>query len=222
MSARRFLRSRKGKALLILSVAAVALAVRVSWWRGGERIEHVDGQGPLSSQTSSGATSVYAPKNVPWTATFGSYVLCSTNGDPITIDGVRYRTPVKPNSVALKLRTVTPQLWKKTIDAGWIGAGVGKPPHFQNREAPGHYGNVRKGARITQRCSDQKKDGAGFTELVFILNVGRQGGFIDRAWIDYHANGERYALRLEWEMVACGARIPHRVDGTVVCDGQQN
>ncbi|WP_369169782.1 hypothetical protein AB5J49_18805 [Streptomyces sp. R28] len=212
--------------ILVATGAAVAVAVAVALLLGGpfgdERVEHADGKGPLSSQSSSGTTSVYAPKNVPWTATFGSFLLCSADGDPLTIDGVRYRAPVKPTSVALKLRTVTPRMWKDTVDAGWIGAAVGQPPHFQNREAPGHYENVRAGARITQRCADQKKDGAGFTELLFVLGVGRQGGYIDAAWVDYHAGGKPYTLRLEWKMVACGSRIPHTVDGTVVCDGRQS
>jgi len=219
--ARRLLGSPKGKVALILAAAAAVPALLFGWWRSDERVEHVEAGGPLSSQSSSGTTSVYAPRNVPWAATFGSYVLCSTDGDPITIDGVRYRAPVKPTSVALKLRTVTPHLWKETIDAGWVGAAVGRPPHFQNRNAPGRYEDVRAGARITQKCVDQKKEGAGFTELLFTLNVGERGGFIDAAWIDYHAHGRPYTLRLEWKMVACGSQIPHTVDGTVVCDGKQ-
>ncbi|SCG06282.1 hypothetical protein GA0115258_13298 [Streptomyces sp. LamerLS-31b] len=223
--ARRLRHRRKRKAALALAAVAAVAVLTVSlltgWPFGKERVEHVSGAGPLQSHTDTGTTSVYAPKKAPWTVTFGSYLLCSTSGDPITIDGIRYRTPVKPKSVSLKLRTVTPRVWKATVDAGQIGAALGAPPHFQQRKAPGEYKDVRAGSRITQSCADQAREGAGFTELLFVLNVGKQGGYINTAWIDYHVNGSPYTLRLDWKMVACGSRIPHTVDGTVVCDGKQ-
>ncbi|MFJ9968807.1 hypothetical protein [Streptomyces avermitilis] len=226
VSARRLRRGRKGKTVLTVAATAAAVAVTVSlltgWPFGGERVEHASGDGPLQSHTDTGTTSVYAPKKAPWTVTFGSYLLCSTSGDPITIDGIRYRTPVKPRSVSLKLRTVTPEVWKATVDAGQIGAAVGAPPHFQQRKAPGEYKDPRAGSRITQSCADQDKEGTGFTELLFVLDVGKQGGYIDTAWIDYHVNGDPYTLRLNWKMIACGSRIPHTVDGTAVCDGKQS
>ncbi|MGW3118459.1 hypothetical protein ACWDBW_15195 [Streptomyces sp. NPDC001107] len=214
------------KSVLVLAAAAAAVAVAASllagWPFGDKRVEHVSRDGPLQSHTDAGTTSVYAPKKTPWAVTFGSYLLCSTDGAPITIDGIRYRTPVKPKSVSLKLRTVTPQLWKATVDAGPIGAALGTPPHFQNRKAPGDYRDARAGSRITQSCADQDKEGSGFTELLFVLDVGRQGGYIDTAWIDYHVHGDPYTLRLEWEMVACGSRVPRALDGSAVCDGQQS
>ncbi|MFJ2847770.1 hypothetical protein ACIPD2_40105 [Streptomyces griseofuscus] len=223
--ARRLRHRRKRKAALALAAVAAVAVLTVSlltgWPFGKERVEHVSGAGPLQSHTDTGTTSVYAPKKAPWTVTFGSYLLCSTRGDPVTIDGIRYRTPVKPKSVSLKLRTVTPRVWKATVDAGQIGAALGAPPHFQQRKAPGEYKDVRAGSRITQSCADQAREGAGFTELLFVLNVGKQGGYINTAWIDYHVNGSPYTLRLDWKMVACGSRIPHTVDGTVVCDGKQ-
>jgi hypothetical protein len=218
--------TRRTALLLAAAAAAVAVAVSVSlltgWPFGDKRVEHVSGDGPLQSHTDTGITSVYAPKKTPWKVTFGSYLLCSTGGDPITIDGIRYRTPVKPNSVSLELRTVTPQLWRTTVDAGQIGAALGAPPHFRQRKAPGEYRVARAGNRITQSCTDQDKEGTGFTELLFVLDVGRQGGYIDTAWIDYHVHGDPYTLRLDWKMVACGSRVPHTVDGTAVCDGQQS
>lgn len=36
----------------------------------------------------------------------------------------------------LKLRTVTPQMWKASVDAGYIGATLGEPPHFRKRKMP--------------------------------------------------------------------------------------
>ncbi|WP_217215342.1 hypothetical protein [Streptomyces sp. AC550_RSS872] len=108
-----------------------------------------------------------------------------------------------------------------SVDAGYIGAALGEPPHFQKRKAPGHYADARAGSRITQSCTDQDQEGAGFPELLFVLDVGKQGGFIDTAWIDYHVSGKAYTLRLDRQMVACGSKIPHTVAGTVVCDGQQ-
>jgi hypothetical protein len=33
--------------------------------------------------------------------------------------------------------------------------------------------------------------------------------------------GKPYTLRLDWKMVASGSKVPHTVDGTVVCDGKQ-
>lgn len=223
MSARRSLRPRNQKTVLILAAAATALALLGGWlYSNNERVEHINGEGPLQSDTSEGATSVYAPKTVPWAVTFGSYLLCSSSGETITLDGIRYDTPVEPKSVSLKLRTVTPQMWKASVDAGYIGAALGEPPHFQKRKAPGHYADARAGSRITQSCSDQDQEGAGFTELLFVLDVGKQGGFIDTAWIDYHVSGKPYSLRLDWKMVACGSKVPHTVAGTVVCDGRQS
>ncbi|GAA3822318.1 hypothetical protein GCM10022403_064770 [Streptomyces coacervatus] len=213
------------KTVLILAAAAatvVAVSLLTGWPFGDDRVEHVSGDGPLQSHTDTGTTSVYAPKETPWAVTFGSYLLCSTDGDPITIDGIRYRTPVKPKAVSLKLRTVTPQLWKATVDAGQIGAALGTPPHFRQRKAPGDYKDARAGSRITQSCADQDKEGTGFTELLFVLDVGREGGYIDTAWIDYHVHGDPYTLRLDWKIVACGSRVPHTVDGTAVCDGRQS
>ncbi|MFD4144480.1 hypothetical protein [Streptomyces sp. NPDC058572] len=185
------------------------------------RTEHISGEGPLQSHTSGGVTSVYAPRTVPWAVTFGSFVLCSTNGEPITLDNVRYRTPVAPEKVSPQLRTVTPALWRKTVDAGQVGAALGRPHHFLQRKAPGHYEAFRPDRRITQSCAEQDRGDTGFTELVFVLDVGARGGFVDRAWIDYHMDGKPYTLRLEWKMVACGSGIPSRVDGTEVCRGRQ-
>ncbi|MGW6906807.1 hypothetical protein [Streptomyces sp. NPDC054940] len=112
-------------------------------------------------------------------------------------------------------------MWKASVDAGYIGAALGEPPRFQKRKAPGHYADVRTGSRITQSCADQDQEGSGYTELLFVLDVGKQGGFIDAAWIDYHVDGKPYTLRLDWKMVACGSKVPQTVDGTVVCDGEQ-
>ncbi|MFE0252417.1 hypothetical protein [Streptomyces sp. NPDC059010] len=198
------------------------MALVAGWlYSNDSREEHVNGEGPLQSDTAQGTTSVYAPDDAPWAVTFGSYLLCSTSGEPITLDGIRYHAAVEPKSVSLKLRTVTPQVWKASVDAGYIGAALGKPPHFQKRKAPGQYADARNGSRITQSCADQDREGAGYTELLFVLDVGEQGGFVDAAWIDYQVDGKPYTLRLDWKMVACGSKVPHTVDGTVVCDGEQ-
>ncbi|GHE12639.1 hypothetical protein [Streptomyces alanosinicus] len=204
-----------------LLAAAAALALLAGCQGGKSRTEHISGEGPLQSHTAAGVTSVYAPKSVPWAVTFGSFVLCTTNGEPITLDGVRYRAPVAPEKVSAQLRTVTPALQRETVDAGQIGAALGRPHHFLNRKAPGRYEAFRPGRRITQNCAEQDREGTGFTELVFVLDIGAQGGLVDRAWIDYHAGGTAYTLRLEWKMVACGGRVPRTVDGTEVCGGRQ-
>ncbi|AZQ40435.1 hypothetical protein EJ357_17250 [Streptomyces cyaneochromogenes] len=203
--------------------AVVASALLVGWlYCRGLRVEHVNGEGPLQSDTAQGATSVYAPADVPWAVTFGSYLLCSTSGEPIVLDGIRYRSPVRPRSVSLKLRTVTPRMWKAGVDAGYLGAALGEPPHFQKRKVLGRYEDARAGRRITQSCADQDREGAGYTELLFVLDVGEAGGFIDAAWIDYRVGGKPYTLRLDWKMVACGAKVPDTVDGVVMCDGEQS
>lgn len=211
---------RKGRVALVLGSGAAALVLLAGWlYGGGSRVEHVNGEGPLQSDTAQGTTSVYAPDDVPWAVTFGSFLLCSTSGEPIVLDGIRHHSPVEPRSVSLKLRTVTPRMWKASVDAGYIGAALGEPPHFVKRKAPGHYADARAGSRIAQSCADQDREGAGYTELLFVLDVGESGGFIDAAWIDYHVGGKPYTLRLDWKMVACGSKVPHTVDGTVVCAG---
>lgn len=204
----------------LLGVAALLVLAVVSWllFLRPERFEHAEGAGPLSSQTSSGSTSMYAPGKKPWTGTFGSYLLCSTTGEAITVEGIRIRTPVEPINVEQKLRKVSQKARSADPALTYLGGSLGAAPDLPDGRLPGSYQPFEPGVRIEQNCSDLDRSSASFTELLFVLRVGDAGGLIDRVWVDYQVGGEEYTLRIEWQMIACGESIP-QVDGREVCDG---
>ncbi|MFC3573817.1 hypothetical protein ACFOZ0_11145 [Streptomyces yaanensis] len=170
--------------------------------------QHADDH--LDARTSGGLIVVAEPKTHPWVASFGAYYLCSTRGRDITIQSVRYEASVQPLNVSFQLRNVD-------SGAAGIASARGEPPDFVDPDRhtyiprPGTYEQLRPGRQITQTCADVADGKNGFTELLFVVTVGEQGGVINRAWIDYTVDGiedHQYTLDLRWKMILCGNRVP--------------
>lgn len=211
-------RKRAGIGLLLASATALYPAVSGDWHRTAARFEHTSGRGPLHSHTAQGATSVHSPGHTPWNATFGSYVLCSAGGADVEIEDIRYSAPVGPQDVTFALRTVSAKDRASSPAVTPVGAALGRPPNLHSGPLPGRLADAGAGSRVTRSCADEDEEGAGFTELLFVLRVGESGGWIDRAWIDYRVHGRPYTLRLDWQMIACGADVPP-VNGDETCAG---
>jgi hypothetical protein len=196
------------------------------------RLVNTGQQGPLTANKATGGFAADRPRGVPgrWFVSFGDFVLCSTEPHAgITIDSVRYA----PNSRAAPLRVV-PMLRTFTVEevgaatperrrdyATYLGALLGRPPYTENYAAgfggAGHFSAEVEGVHITQDCQDAaeangllsggRAPNSNFVELVFVVTANREGGTIDRAWVDYTANGRARTLRLDWSMTACGTRV---------------
>lgn len=187
-----------------LTGTAVVVAAVIATQSIERRTEHADGSGPLQAHSAPGAVSVYAPEKASWSGTFGSYVLCSTSGADIEIEKIRYRTPVKPVSITPQLRTVSKELRTSNPGIGYLGSSLGTPPNLPERKLPGTYQDATSGTHIRQSCAQENVEGTGFSELLFVLNLDKRGGIIDRVWIDYRVEDSLYTLRIDFQMVACG------------------
>ncbi|MBO0512422.1 hypothetical protein J0695_11470 [Streptomyces beijiangensis] len=196
---------------------AAAVVWRAPWHES--RLEHANGAGPLQSHTDVGTTSMFAPQDkATWYGTFGSYLMCSTSGAKITVEGIRYSEPVKPAGVSAELRTVTAKQRQNPTRGGYVGGGIGRPPHLSTVNMLGNLAPAGAGTVIDQKCSDQDKQSNSFQELLFVLKTDQRGGRIDHVWIDYRLGSDAYSLRLDWQMITCGDRVP-KIDGEDVCDG---
>ncbi|MFD5575001.1 hypothetical protein [Streptomyces cadmiisoli] len=166
--------------------------------------------GHLDVRTSGGLIVVAEPKTHPWAASFGAYYLCSTRGQDLRIQSVRYEASLRPLNVSFQLRNIE-------SSAASIASARGAPPDFIDPDRrtrtprPGTYEPLKPGRRITQTCANVAEGGNGFTELLFVVTAGEQGAVINRAWIDYTVDGieaRRFTLGLHWKMVLCGNRVP--------------
>ncbi|MER6187845.1 hypothetical protein [Streptomyces sp. NPDC001652] len=203
--------TRSGRAARPISpMLAGALTAVAILSLGADSYNAADGQ--LSARTTGGRVVVGEPNSHPWSASFGSFVLCSTTGRKIILSRIRYETPVAPLSVSLQLRRVD-------STAHTVSSAVGEPPSFRNpgtgvnNPVWGDYTSFREGAQITQTCSESKEGSQGFTELFFVMRVDERGGVISRAWVDYTVDGlgqRQFTLPINWEMTACGSRVRTR------------
>ncbi|MER7173351.1 hypothetical protein [Streptomyces mesophilus] len=175
--------------------------------------------GYLSARAGGGLIVVDEPRTHPWSASFGSYTLCSTNGRGIRLQRVRHEASVRPVDVSWQLRTVD------SPSFGIISVR-GVPPDFVDPEhgtllgAPGRYERLMPGRRITQSCAEAAAGDRGFTELLFVVEAAERGAVIDRAWIDYTFDGHEghpYTLELHWQMVLCGVDVTRAGDDRGSC-----
>ena len=184
-------------------------------------VETPSADGPLSANAGSGGNGLYPPPGARdgWRGTFGGFVLCSESGAPITIDHVRWDVAEPPKNVAAYLRTVNvPEKPDQDVDYLPLGSALGAPPSFTQpyaqRKIGGSFSDEVTGTVVDQTC-EQNRTGERdrFTELVFVLDVGRSGGRVTDATVEYTAEGKQFILPIQWQMVACGTAI---ADGT--CD----
>lgn len=199
-----------------LSAAFVAVMVSsggCSSTSSGDVTTHEDGSGPLSAQTGSGGTSIKAPEEPTWSGTFGSALLCTTTGKPITLKSVSYQVKVTPLELTPVIRTGD----EATDDEGTPGpiiSMLGTPdrPNAPEDRLVGRFTETIEGLQVRQDC---EQDDNSFTELLTVMKVGPDGGSLDRTNIRYRSDGKDYQLRVDWELAACGDKVAREW-----CDGQ--
>lgn len=190
--------------------AAAILAILLPWTMGGcesggggsdKRIAHGSGEGPLDVG-GSGGTSIIAPKQMPWTATFGTARPCSRTGETLTIERVRYEfsvSPISAHAVAF--------LAKRAHGVIGVGSSIGSPERITGSgrgEVRGVLLGSPDGLEVTGDCDHPSADES--LQLLTVLKVGPKGGEVPRYFVDYSTGGEEYTLEVDWQMVACGAR----------------
>lgn len=215
VSRRRARVLRRAAAFLAGSVLAVGCAAAPPTGEPGE-----DDRGPLRVSAGVGGNAVFAPRQMPWSVSFGYFMLCSRDPSAeVIVDDVRYRASVEPVSVRILHRRVDAE------DIVLRGGDVptrfqpfysvrGAAPDFDEPYADpapaGRYRDRVSGVRVTQPCDEVKKRVHGFSELVFVLEAGRSGAQIDEFDIHYRADGKRHEVRVPWEMTACGTDVPQQ------------
>lgn len=189
-------------------------------------------EGPLSGGVGAGGSSLDPPAGrTRWFGTFGAFVLCRKNDAiRIELERVRYRIAERPISVTPMLRSFSlaelqPLSRSARADFNPVLAALGRPPRFDQPYAtelsmPGNYTSTIAGLEITPTCKEKlaaedalstgRIPSTTFTELMFVLEVDRDGGRVDKAFVDYLANGKPRTLRLDWEMAACGSAIQNQ------------
>ena len=194
---------------LISALASVLLlsSCDTSTKEAEDRTRHGEGAGPLSASVSKGGQSLNAPDRTPWHATYGSLVLCSQVGEPITLDGVRYDIRAQPLSIEPELRIV-PTSSTTPPASTWapVTARLGLPDAFDSdpRHLQGTLSADIAGHEIAGKCNANPL--GTYTELLTVMTVGTQGGWVDGIAIDYEAAGQQYTLDVDWAYIACGSK----------------
>lgn len=205
----------------LLSCVAAVMVVAVAGC--GTADGSSDGtDGPLSATLSSGGNAVYAPDVVPWRVSFGHFVLCTADPDAdLVVQDLDYAITVPPRHV---------EVYVRTVEAGVVPPGniaskhqpfyssLGSPPRFKeaysdvDRPPVGTFSEWTGDLRVSQPCSKSRERVHGYTELVFVLEVGRRGAQVDGLTLDYVADGEQHRLRVPWTMIGCGDAITEPYD----------
>lgn len=192
---------------------AVLVAVLASGCQMGREV-HEELHGPLYANNGSGSYFMAEPDARPnrWYATYGLGTLCVHEpGARIELQDVGWRAAkdAPPLELKVMLRQVDTKTRKVTPVVG-VGGTPRKPD--DGHPLPGRYIERIAGTRVTQTCSDNHRGKGGFTELLFVVKVGKGGMHLPVSWIDYLADGEEYRLMLRWEWGACGDAIEARHD----------
>ncbi|MFD5989710.1 hypothetical protein [Streptomyces cyaneofuscatus] len=152
----------------------------------------------------------------PWVGTFGAHLLCVEGKRKVTINRVRYQTPVRPLDVDLMLREVD-------TDASVLVSAQGNPPELADQESgarheiAGKFESLRAGHAIERPCGNGYD--RGFTELLFVVKVDPRGGVIDHVRIDYAIDGHPgdRTVELDWKIILCGDAV-RDADAVPYCD----
>lgn len=219
-SARPLVRPR----LRVALACVVGLLLAISGCGGHQNSRGRDPDGPLSASSGRGGFSVTAPRPSSYTATFGAFVLCSTEPDiDITIDDVRYRSEGDTEDAKPLVRTFDAEDLA-ALDRHQVAsyqpvvATLGSPPSFSEPYAGykprGDFINQVAGWTVSQTCTTTEEVTMALTagrvpvesqsELMFVIEAGSGGARIPGFHIDYSAGGNEYTLNVPFEMVACG------------------
>lgn len=210
-------------------VLAVLLAGNLTGCQA-ERQEHGDvpreatgGFGPLSATSGVGSFMMMrdpvpasSEDGATWTGSFGSYLLCLREAD----------TDVELQSVGWEADDDAPpetvEAWLRLVDSSTEPTipfvskrGYPWDPSPGREAEPGDYTQDIAGHAVTQTCDELERSASPqgrteFTELVFILTVGEEGGELRNGHIDYLADGQPYRLVIDWKMGMCGSAIVAR------------
>ncbi|KHL16077.1 UNVERIFIED_CONTAM: hypothetical protein LK11_18275 [Mumia flava] len=147
-----------------------------------------------------GANSILAPKKKPWFATFGWANPCTTTGDLIVVDDVRYQFKVTPLSV--RTLAFDARRWRGTTG---IGSTKGTPQaQLASDEVRGKILGPAEGFKVTVTCGEASQSEDQLLQLLTVLKAGARGAEVTDYLIDYTAGGKDYTLKVNWQLVACG------------------
>lgn len=214
-----------GRARSVISLAVLLLVLLAGCQ--SDREVHEDQAGPLSATSGWGSFSMDKPRGAgaTWVGGFGSYTLCVRDGGTrIELQRVGWRSAqdARPLKVEPWLRFVD-RTTKPTSEFVAVPGLPWKP--LGDKPYPGRYSDKIAGEAVTQTCAElnrgRKADSRrrAFTELVFVMKVGEQGGELTQGYIDYLADGEPYRLIIGWKMIMCGSAVTAR--GEDDCGGRR-
>jgi hypothetical protein len=193
-------------------VLALALFSVVGCGQGDERVIHDEGDGILSASSSSGGKGLLRPHGLArkqrWQGSFGGLLLCVTDEESgmVRVNRVRYEFAVHPQTSQTWVRTV-PELAKQhpgqPIEWAPFYGRIGGPGAFRRGTMRGDFTAFEGGMEISDLCEEGAR---AFTELVTVLDTGPGGAWSRLVLIDYTYNGNKYTLRVPWEMATCGKR----------------
>jgi hypothetical protein len=132
----------------------------------------------------------------------------------VVIDRVEPHTDpaAEPLSVQVLYRSVP---LETTEDHDGFLSAIGVPPDVDHGRMRGEFTADVAGTAVSLPCADVGTEGTQLAELYFVLEADEAGARIERATVHYHRPGrdQRYALEVDWEMVACG----YAIDDDVMC-----
>jgi hypothetical protein len=186
-------------------VAALVLALSVVL---GSTTRHGDGQGPLASLNESGSESMAVdPTRTGATSwTYGIRLCVQSSDVPAVVEGVAPTATVGDGfrMVGLGLREFDP-----SADHAPIISVDGYPP--PRRDVPDTPASV-PGFVVRTPCALDPT--SRYTELLVGLErIGAAGGGWRGLDVTYTADGRRYVLAIEHDLLICGPAIPEFCHG---------
>ncbi|MBB1242269.1 hypothetical protein GL263_01565 [Streptomyces durbertensis] len=172
--------------------------------------------GFLSARSAGGGVAMHAPEHTPWYGSFGAFELCVRKpATRVVLRDITYEADVEPLEVTPYIRTVRDEETVLSEDGSrseettQFFSRLGGPPAFDHdRTLAGTFSRKINGQVITRRCLDKPDQRKGYTELVFVMKFGAEGGHVPRAAINYTTHTGDYTLNLNWAMSGCGSAIP--------------
>ena len=165
---------------------------------------------------SAASRSSAPPGHQPWAASWGTFLLCSTEEDiGIVLEDVRFTAPVQPLELSAWIRTVTRADFARgtaTVKDSYypFAMGAGSPPEFDEPyvKVPlrGSFEEGVSGVPVSHRCGSQPIE-FGFEELVVTLTADRGGAQVSDVYVDYQADGAPMTLHIQQLLTACGPDI---------------
>lgn len=219
---------RHGRPVLSVPRSVVASVLAGLTACGGGPVQHTGADGPLAviGSGGGGGASVYPPGVEPWRASFGFNLLCRKTDGEIVLRGVRWQARVEARNVTPMLRSLVDSEvtdgFLKESQAPFYSAS-GSPPDWSEpySDKPvgtaGEYTSEIAGAKVDRACAQPRDPAAGYTDLVLVVEAGREGAHLDRYFVDYTVDGDDRTLRVDQTVILCGTEVSRRY-----CRGAQS